>query len=122
MRFAGGVRSVALVVAAAVIAVVPAARGQVAPLTLRPCAVQGISARCGTFVVPEDRAKPSGRQIGLRVVVLPALLKPAAQDAVAYLAGGPGVAATSTRYGQRSAIAGSTWPVARTARRRRRSI
>ena len=59
-----------------------------------PCVVQGINARCGTFVVPENRAKPNGRTIGLHVVVLPALLKAARRDAVAYLAGGPGDAAT----------------------------
>ena len=59
-----------------------------------PCVVQGIDARCGTFVVPENRAKPNGRTIGLHVVVLPAFSKPARKDAVAYLAGGPGGAAT----------------------------
>jgi pimeloyl-ACP methyl ester carboxylesterase len=59
-----------------------------------PCMAQGIEARCGTFVVPEDRAKPNGRTIGLNVVVLPALSNPARQDAVTYLAGGPGGAAT----------------------------
>ena len=37
----------------------------------RQCVVQGIDARCGTFVVPENRAKPNGRTIGLKVVVLP---------------------------------------------------
>ncbi len=56
--------------------------------------VQGIDARCGTFVVPENRAKPNGRTIGLHVVVLPAFSKPAREDAVTYLAGGPGEAAT----------------------------
>ena len=59
-----------------------------------PCVVQGIDARCGTFVVPENRAKPNGRTIGLHVVVLPAFSKPARKDAVTYLAGGPGDAAT----------------------------
>lgn len=59
-----------------------------------PCVAQGIDARCGTFVVPEDRAEPDGRTIGLNVVVLPAFSTPARTDAVAYLAGGPGVAAT----------------------------
>lgn len=63
-------------------------------LTLKPCTVQGIPARCGIFVVPENRSKPNGRTIGLRVVVLPALLKPAASDAVTFLAGGPGDAVT----------------------------
>jgi pimeloyl-ACP methyl ester carboxylesterase len=59
-----------------------------------PCVVQGIDARCGSFVVPESRTKPNGRTIGLNVVVLPASLKPARSDAAAYLAGGPGDAAT----------------------------
>ena len=59
-----------------------------------PCEVQGIDARCGTFVVPENRAKRDGRTIGLNVVVLPALSKPVREDAVTYLAGGPGEAAT----------------------------
>jgi pimeloyl-ACP methyl ester carboxylesterase len=65
-----------------------------------PCVVQEIEARCGTFVVPENRAKPDGRKIGLRVVVLPAWSKPAARDAVAYLAGGPGAAATEEAVDQ----------------------
>jgi pimeloyl-ACP methyl ester carboxylesterase len=59
-----------------------------------PCVVQGVDARCGTFLVPEDRAKPNGRRIGLNVVVLPAFSKPAGTDAVTWLAGGPGDAAT----------------------------
>jgi pimeloyl-ACP methyl ester carboxylesterase len=59
-----------------------------------PCVVEGIDARCGTLVVPENRAKPNGRTIGLHVVVLPAFSEPARKDAVAYLAGGPGAAAT----------------------------
>lgn len=44
--------------------------------------------------VPENRAEPNGRSIGLRVVVLPAPLEETARVAVAYLAGGPGGAAT----------------------------
>jgi pimeloyl-ACP methyl ester carboxylesterase len=59
-----------------------------------PCAVDGIHARCGTFAVPENRADPTGRTIGLRVVVLPAYSKHARRDAVTYLEGGPGGAAT----------------------------
>jgi pimeloyl-ACP methyl ester carboxylesterase len=59
-----------------------------------PCVVDGIDARCGTFVVPEDRARPYGRTIGLHVVVLPASSQPVARDAVTYLEGGPGGAAT----------------------------
>jgi pimeloyl-ACP methyl ester carboxylesterase len=65
-----------------------------------PCVVRGIDARCGTFVVPENRAKPTGRTIGLNVVVLPAFAKPARRDAVTYLAGGPGDAATESALDQ----------------------
>ena len=60
----------------------------------RPCVVQGVAARCGTFFVPENWGKPSGRRIGLRVVVLPSWSRPARLDAVTYIAGGPGDAAT----------------------------
>jgi pimeloyl-ACP methyl ester carboxylesterase len=86
---------VAIVAVTVAVTVVSSAGGRSSALTLRPCVVQGINARCATFVVPENRAKPEGRMIGLRVVVLPALMKPAAKDAVTYLAGGPGVGATS---------------------------
>jgi pimeloyl-ACP methyl ester carboxylesterase len=56
--------------------------------------VHGVDARCGTFFVPENRAKPNGRMIGLRVVVLPALTEADPKVAFTYLAGGPGDAAT----------------------------
>jgi pimeloyl-ACP methyl ester carboxylesterase len=59
-----------------------------------PCVVQGINARCGTFRVPENRAKPDGRTIGLHVVVVPAFSEATPKVALAYLAGGPGDAAT----------------------------
>jgi pimeloyl-ACP methyl ester carboxylesterase len=59
-----------------------------------PCVVEGVEARCGTFAVPENRTKPSGRTIGLNVVVLPALFEATPTIAFAYLAGGPGDAAT----------------------------
>jgi len=74
-------------------------------LQLKPCVVTGIQARCGTFVVPENGAKPDRHTIGLRVVVLPATSKPVAKDAVAYLAGGPGIGAASEYVGLQQA-----WP------------
>ena len=86
--------------------------------------VQGIAARCGTFVVPENRAKPAGRTIGLHVVVLPAFSKPIRKDAVTYLAGGPGDAATeeaSVRSQQLSAAERSPRHPARRPARHRRS-
>jgi pimeloyl-ACP methyl ester carboxylesterase len=66
----------------------------------KPCVVQEKSVRCGTFVVPENRGRPDGRTIGLKVVVVPASLGPARTDAVAYLAGGPGSAATEEAFTQ----------------------
>ncbi len=71
----------------------PAAPGR-APLLLRKCTVQGIEARCGSLAVPEDRDRPEGRQIRLRVVVLPSRAEKPLRDAFTYLAGGPGGAAT----------------------------
>ena len=65
-----------------------------ASLTLKPCDAQGIPAQCGTFVVPENRARPSNREIGLNVVVVPAAEKPALPNAFTYLTGGPGGAST----------------------------
>jgi len=77
--------------AATVLAAVPAAH---ATLPLHPCSPQGVIARCGTLLVPENRARP-GRTIGLNVVVVPAVRKQAARDAFTYLAGGPGGAAAT---------------------------
>jgi pimeloyl-ACP methyl ester carboxylesterase len=67
--------------------------GSVSP-KLTPCEAQGVKARCGTLTVPENRARPKGRKIGLNVVVVPAARKPAAADAFTYIPGGPGGAAT----------------------------
>ena len=65
-----------------------------------PCVVQAIEARCGTFDVPENRTKPNGRTIALNVLVLPAYTRPAHTDAAAFLAGGPGDAATEQAFAQ----------------------
>jgi pimeloyl-ACP methyl ester carboxylesterase len=53
--------------------------------------VQNIQARCGTLQVYEDRLSRSGRQIPLRVVLVPAQMDWAAKpDALFFFAGGPG--------------------------------
>ncbi len=65
-----------------------------------PCVVQGINARCGTFVVPENRAESNGRTIGLHVVVVPASFEGSPRVAVTYLTGGPGDAATEEWFAQ----------------------
>lgn len=53
-----------------------------------------VDARCGTLTVPEDRARPDGRQIPLNVAVVPAVSRSPEPDPVFLLAGGPGQAAT----------------------------
>jgi pimeloyl-ACP methyl ester carboxylesterase len=52
-------------------------------------------ALCGTLEVPEDPSDPSGRQIGLRVAVVPAAAESPEPDAFFVLAGGPGDAGTA---------------------------
>lgn len=52
--------------------------------------------RCGKLTVPEDPATPDGRTIDLNIVVLPARDQRQRQDAVLYLVGGPGLAATDS--------------------------
>jgi pimeloyl-ACP methyl ester carboxylesterase len=73
-----------------------------ARVTLGPCPeVAGFvgeaaraGARCGILTVPEDRARPEGRTIDLRIAVVPALAPKPATDPLFILAGGPGQAAT----------------------------
>jgi pimeloyl-ACP methyl ester carboxylesterase len=69
----------------------------VAKLVLAPCDLPDLDrARCGSYEVFEDRAVRAGRKLALHVVVLPALARRAAPDAVFWLHGGPGAAATQT--------------------------
>ena len=64
-------------------------------LGLTPCRLKGgLQANCGTFEVPEDRTKPPGRHLKLRVAVVPALARSPRPDPLFMLAGGPGQAAT----------------------------
>lgn len=73
------------------------ARAQAAPrLALAACSLPGVEApaRCGTLEVPENRAAPAGRRIGLRVAVIPAESAAPAPDPVFVLVGGPGQPAT----------------------------
>ncbi|MBK9649274.1 MAG: alpha/beta hydrolase [Deltaproteobacteria bacterium] len=65
-------------------------------LTLTPCHVRGVNneTRCGVLSRPEDPSKPDGRQIPLRVVMLPAVSPTPAADPLFLLAGGPGQAST----------------------------
>ena len=59
-------------------------------LTVKSCTVDGLPARCGTLIVPEDRLTGTGRTIPVRFVVIPAACPDRAPDPVVYFAGGPG--------------------------------
>jgi len=90
--------------ASALAILLAAATTSQAKLPLRACVVQGVPAKCGTLVVPENRDTGIGPRIDLRVVVVPARRKPARPDAFAYLAGGPGSAAS-----EQTAALNSIW-------------
>ncbi|HEX6327637.1 MAG TPA: alpha/beta fold hydrolase [Jiangellaceae bacterium] len=47
-------------------------------------------ALCGVLRVPEDRSNPDGRQIGLRIAVVPAVAPDPEPDPLFVVAGGPG--------------------------------
>ncbi|HZC71249.1 MAG TPA: alpha/beta hydrolase [Jatrophihabitans sp.] len=59
-------------------------------LVLSPCSRDGISARCGTLLVREQRLADTGRRIPLRVVVFPAAAPRRHPDPIVWFAGGPG--------------------------------
>ncbi len=64
-------------------------------LTEEPCVGIPIAeARCLRLTVPENQTTRRGRTISLRIVVLPATGTDRAEDALVYLAGGPGQAAS----------------------------
>lgn len=66
---------------------------------LSDCEADVGPAWCGTYEVWEDREAKSGRRIGLNVVVLPATSGVATNDALVWLDGGPGGAATQSGPG-----------------------
>lgn len=74
---------------------------QTGPLSLSPCQLHQavdltlVQAECGRLAVPENPAAPHGRQIGLRVAVVPAVSTRKQPDPLFILAGGPGMGAAS---------------------------
>jgi len=61
-------------------------------IKLAPCNLPGVPepAHCGTLRVPENRARPTGRQLAIGVAVIPALVGRSLPDPIAALMGGPG--------------------------------
>ncbi len=70
----------------------PSPARMLAGQAMAPCPVGPFTGLCGTLSVPEDRSQPSGRQVALRVALLPATGTPQ-PDPLFMLAGGPGGAA-----------------------------
>ncbi len=66
-----------------------------ASLTLEPCMVGAKKAECGYLHVPEDRDHPEGRILDLKITVVRAYGTDRQPDPLFYIAGGPGVAATT---------------------------
>jgi pimeloyl-ACP methyl ester carboxylesterase len=94
MRAVGLLVAAALLLAAAGCGSDDGQSGRTA-VDLRPCSPQ-TTRLCGTYEVPEDRARPEGRRLRLHVEVLPAL-RPKRRDptrALFLIAGGPGGAAS----------------------------
>jgi pimeloyl-ACP methyl ester carboxylesterase len=68
---------------------------------LHPCKIEEgpTEAFCGTYTVFEDRSAKTGRQIGLKIVVAPALKRDPQPDPLFIFEGGPGAgAATLATY------------------------
>jgi len=77
-------------------------------LALEGCTVDGVSARCGTLMVPEDRSGGDDRQLPVRVVVFPAAGSARQPDPVVWFAGGPGDSAVDTISRVRPLLAPNT--------------
>jgi len=75
---------------------------------LDSCTVDGTSAQCGTLMVPEDRLSRSGRQIPIRVAVIPASDPRREPDPIVWFAGGPGGSAVDMAGRVRPLIATDT--------------
>ncbi len=65
---------------------------------------QRLQALCTTLTVPEDRANPESRKIGLHVAWLKARASDPAPDALFFIAGGPGQASTEAFLEESSAF------------------
>jgi pimeloyl-ACP methyl ester carboxylesterase len=63
---------------------------------MAPCTIPGLQepARCGTVQVPENRDRPGGRMLSLKVVVVPAHGQAHARNAFTFFGGGPGQSVT----------------------------
>jgi pimeloyl-ACP methyl ester carboxylesterase len=80
---------------ASTLAPAPIAPARPAPITLETCYIGNAIAKCGTYRVFENRRTMQGRQIDLKIAVLPSTGERVEPDPLFYFAGGPGGAATN---------------------------
>lgn len=66
-----------------------------AQLSLSDCRISGEPIRCGTLRVPEDRARPAGRQLALAIMVSRHSDRGESREPLFILKGGPGERATA---------------------------
>ncbi len=71
-----------------------ATQSQPATISLAPCQIEGVAARCGTHRVFENRSAGRGRMLPLKVIVIPARRPDPAIGPIFYVAGGPGETAS----------------------------
>jgi pimeloyl-ACP methyl ester carboxylesterase len=90
----------ALAVAGWMVVTAPAiADDTAATIALKPCRLEhpfrmlALGAECGTYLAPEDPAKPEGRKIELFVARVPAISFKKKPDPLFLIAGGPGTSA-----------------------------
>ncbi len=70
------------------------AAARAASIQLEDCSIGNVTAQCGTYRVYENRLTHNGRQIDLKLAVLPATGDQVEPDPLFYFTGGPGGAAT----------------------------
>ncbi|MGS0726205.1 alpha/beta hydrolase, partial [Shewanella sp. 0m-11] len=74
---------------------------QLKPNNQQACYVDGLSEQmqCGSISVPENYAKPDGKQIQIHYVVMPAIKPGSKNQALLAIAGGPGQSAIENARG-----------------------
>ena len=108
----GGIARLARAFLVGAVASIAASAYAAPSLELHTCRLAGLEndAQCGVLKRPLDPARPSGTQIDLHVVVIPALARQKLPDPVFFFAGGPGqsavglagfIAHSMSRLGQR---------------------
>ena len=82
------------------VVLVPLGAASPRAVPLIPCTLTGgVDARCGSFTVSENRGRPDGRAIALRIAVLPARDGGTSTDPLVYISGGPGGSAIAGAAG-----------------------